>query len=353
MAQQQRSFLDLPPEVRNIVYQYALQLRHASCTLTDDHESKSDALASLIWMEGESVTRAKSLGRVPPSLASVCRQVRSESLRIFFWINDWSIFLASDTAVQYRCHRGAATRPAMMAPPSFRLRLSKPAMKLLSPFNKDTPLFRRLRVWGSPLLKHPCLALVVSSSGVPTIDHGHWCPGCNDDYAADMHGAIPGERLQREYEYVHPTGDADGVTHAAIITTTNNNNATTSIDPRPSSPHDPALVLAKAKAAQAATIAAATALTAHDAAMKRLSALLYAGFDDDGSSSSSSSRRAGFSIDDIERVARNVRGEAYHAIAAQVAEMMQLRAVVGRMFEARGVATRAPPGLLWSRLAGL
>lgn len=140
-------FLDLPPEIRNEIYRYSLHFARNACNLhqlcSHNHQPQPSSPPDQ--------ANAKAL-------TLVSHQVRTESLKLLIWENDWSVDLHSNGhgfAIAHDSALGIA----------------------VSGFEDTTPLFRRVRICGDAALGGPYLAFAVRN-GRAAVDHDRPCPLC-------------------------------------------------------------------------------------------------------------------------------------------------------------------------------
>lgn len=106
----------LPPEIRNRIYTFALRSEHTKHRL--QHRVK-----------------------LPP-LLQTSRQVRTETLGLFFWVNDWSVRLVKRAfAPGFRLRMGPGVAFNIYKPPA--------RVPFANTINEHTPLFRRFRIFGN------------------------------------------------------------------------------------------------------------------------------------------------------------------------------------------------------------
>ncbi|KAF2772858.1 hypothetical protein EJ03DRAFT_371765 [Teratosphaeria nubilosa] len=83
-----KSFLDLPPELRNHIYVLAM---------VEDVPTRADIYKHTVWVGDEAISQVRCIPS-SPQLAYVSKQLREESLAVFFGLNTFSFFVSSAQA---------------------------------------------------------------------------------------------------------------------------------------------------------------------------------------------------------------------------------------------------------------
>jgi len=135
----------LPPEIRNPIYAHALRTNQL-------------------------VDRLRFDLQLPP-LLQTSKSTRAEALKLSFWENDGTIhFRKSAKRADFLVRLGAGVFLSIYEP-------QKGIAPWRSIFSEDTPLFRRLLIYGSGPLGRPLLILQMLNNR-PAVEHGTTCPIC-------------------------------------------------------------------------------------------------------------------------------------------------------------------------------
>jgi hypothetical protein len=98
------SFLDLPRELRDLVYEYAFRVSGAIFIYSSDVRIERNARAVVVRNKGEGPLEPQRLGKmISIALLRCCRQIHAESSPVLFGRNSFRLYAANtDFAPRYR-----------------------------------------------------------------------------------------------------------------------------------------------------------------------------------------------------------------------------------------------------------